>query len=266
MRTGRHTAGLALPAAMLLALALAGTTLGATVLVGSDAVDTEDPPAVETALTWEDLDGDGIDDDCDDEVVPDPVAVAASDAAADADGDGVVSVDEAARTDRIGGPDCNHGGYVDGVAALLGEADEDEEAEEVDEPEDEAPVEPCEADEVPVFDPVIFNGPGAFGAYVSSVAASDVVGGANCNHGGAVSQAVKAAREAARDARDAERAERAAERAAAKAERDAAKAERAAQRAAERAERAAERAAANAERAAGKANGKAGKGNGKAGQ
>lgn len=253
MLTRLRTPGLAVSAALLLVLAVAGTTLGATVLVGSQSVDTEDSPTVDTALTWEDLDGDGIDDDCDDEVVPDPEAVAASDAAADTDGDGVISVDEAARTDRIGGPDCNHGGYVDGVADALDEdedTDEDEETEEDEESEEEQPAEPCEADEIPPFDPVLFNGPGAFGAYVSSIAASDVVGGKNCNHGGAVSEAVKAAREAAREARDAERA-------AARAERDAAKAERAAERAAAKAERA----AAKAERAAGKGGGN-GKGKG----
>ncbi len=71
----------------------------------------------------------------------------------------------------------------------------------------------------PPFDPAIFNGPGAFGAYVSSVANSDAVGGKNCNHGGAVSAAVKAAKAAARAERDAAKA-------AARAERDAAKAER----------------------------------------
>jgi hypothetical protein len=270
MHTRLRTQGLAMAAALLLVLGLAGTSLGATVLVGTDTVETEDPPAADTSLTWEDLDGDGIDDDCDAEVVPDPEAVAASDAAADTDGDGTISVDEAARTERIGGPDCNHGGYVDGVSAALGNDDEDtDEDEETDEEEseEEQPVEPCEADEIPPFDPVLFNGPGAFGAYVSSVAASDVVGGKNCNHGGAVSEAVKAARDAAQELRAAERAEakaeRAAARAAAAAERAAAKAERAAERAAAKAERAAARAAAKAEREAGQ--GGAGKGKGQNG-
>lgn len=253
MHTHPRRPGLAAGAAALLVLALAGTTLGADTLVGTEVIDTEDPPVVGTSLTWEDRDGDGIDDDCDDEVVPDPDAIAASDAAADTDGDGVISVDEAARTDRIGGPDCNHGGYVDGVAdALDGDEDSDEDEETDEESEEEQPTEPCEADELPPFDPVLFNGPGAFGAYVASVAASDVVGGKNCNHGGAVSAAVKAAREAARAARDAERAERAAERDAAKAERAAAKAERDAARA--------ERATAKGERDATKAGGGKGKG------
>lgn len=251
MHTRLRTTGAAGAASLLLVLAIAGTALAAPTLAGETADPPNEPP-VETALTWEDADGDGIDDDCDDAVVADPAAALASDVAADADGDGTVSVDEAARTERVGGPECNHGGYVSGVAAALGEADEAE-----DPLDAEEPVGSCEAGELPPFDPAIFNGPGAFGAYVASVAALDVDGGTNCNHGGAVRAAVHAAKDAARDARAAERAERAAARAAERvlrdAERDAAQAERAAERAAAKAERAAAKAERAAARAAEKA-------------
>ncbi|MDH5244679.1 MAG: hypothetical protein OEX05_12155, partial [Chloroflexota bacterium] len=93
----------------------------------------------------------------------------------------------------------------------------------------------CVETPAPVFDPEIFNGPGAFGAYVSTVAQSAAVGGKNCNHGGAVSDAVKEAK------------------AAAKAERDAAKAAAKADREAQKAQRKADREALKAERSAGKA-------------
>ena len=81
---------------------------------------------------------------------------------------------------------------------------------------------PCVPVAAPPFDPTIFTGPGAFGAYVSTVAKSDAVGGKNCNHGGAVSEAVKAAKAAAKAARDAAKAERKAQHDAAKAARNAA--------------------------------------------
>jgi hypothetical protein len=83
---------------------------------------------------------------------------------------------------------------------------------------------PCVEVAAPTFDPVALGAPGGFGAYVSSVAQSDAIGGKNCNHGGAVSEAVKAAKAEAKAARDAAKAERRSERDAAKAERSAAKA------------------------------------------
>ena len=46
----------------------------------------------------------------------DPVAAAAALAAADLDHDGTISVSEAARSGWTGGKNCNHGGYVSGVA------------------------------------------------------------------------------------------------------------------------------------------------------
>jgi hypothetical protein len=280
-----RTTWMASSGALLLVLVLAGGALGATVLTAASTPESETDPSVETLATFEDLDGDGIDDDCDQEVVENADAAAAAHDAVDTDGDGTISVPEAAHSDRIGGPNCNHGGYVSQVAHGDDEACEaptevtdpvepiatptdtpvvevgaelDEqpaegtedaapaacEAEET--AEDEAAETACEATEVPPFDPATRS----FGAYVSSVAQSDAVGGKNCNHGGAVSEAVKAAKEAAREARDAAKAERAAERAAAKAERQA-----------KREAAKAERAAAKAERAAAKAGKSHGKGN-----
>ena len=240
----------AIPGALLLILVLTGGALGATVLTATTVAPESETDPVGTVATWEDADGNGIDDDCEEAVEADAEAAAAADAAVDADGDGSVSVSEAAHSGRTGGLNCNHGGYVSNVANEAGDADDeetDEPAEETSE-EAEADAETCESTEaVPPFDPATFTGPGAFGAYVSSVAAMDVAGGKNCNHGGAVSEAVKAAKEAAREARDAEKA-------AAKAERDAAKAERATQRAAAKAERE----TARAEKTAGKAKGKGG--------
>lgn len=278
MFTRLRTTWLAGSGALLMVLGLSGAVLGATVLTaaaGPTPEEETDPiVVVDTSLTFEDADGDGVDDDCDEDVVADPVAEASAAAAVDTDGDGEVSVSEAARSDRTGGKNCNHGGYVSQVAhdqcdggttdevdaedpAPTGEpapaivevvlepnedGDEDEATEEAEEAGDceateeaeseseEAETEACEAVAAPTFDPAVFSGPGAFGAYVSSVARSDATGGKNCNHGGAVSEAVKAAKEAAKAERDAAKAER-------RAEREAAKAERAAQRDAKKAER-----------------------------
>ena len=113
----------------------------------------------------------------------------------------------------------------------------------------------------------IVTTPNAHGTWISQVAQSDAIGGKNCNHGGAVSEANKAAREArevAKEAkaaeRDAAKAERAAKRAAARAERSAAKADKPSKAAkadkpskAAKAERSAKSAAARAERSAAKA-------------
>ncbi len=248
--------------ALMLVLALTGAAYGASVLTSAgeaSATPLAAPLISETVGTFEDLDGDGVDDDCQSDVVPDPEAAAAAEAAVDLDGDGDISVSEAAQSSRTGGKNCNHGGYVSGVAhdtcELIGEAPEPVSKGESDEEEtlvglsepssgtgdpcDDAAAEAlateCVETPAPVFDPEIFNGPGAFGAYVSTVAQSAAVGGKNCNHGGAVSDAVKEAK------------------AAAKAERDAAKAAAKADREALKAQRKADREALKAERSAGKA-------------
>ena len=256
MSTRLRTTWLAGAGAAFLVMALSGAVMGASLLTafGPTSEEEFDPIAeVDTTRTFEDVDGDGVDDDCDSEVVPDPDAEAAATAAVDLDGDGVVSVAEAAQSARIGGPNCNHGGYVSFVA---GEADETDDADETE------PAETTECEEVPApaFDPAVLDTPGGFGSYVSSVAQSDAVGGKNCNHGGAVSAAVKVAKDAAAVLRQAAKAERAAERAASAEE-------RAAQRSEQRAAARAERDAKKADRAAAKAkHGKpahAGQGNGK---
>lgn len=253
MKARLHNTWLAGGGALLLILALTGATLGADIAAdGTTGSEDGIAPLVtetETAVAFIDADGDGIEDACDTAVVPDADAAAKAEAAADANGDGTISVSEAAQSDRIGGKNCNHGGYVSQVAQAqcdeatapeddattpaaddTDEATEDEDADEpcTDEPEADAPTTeeaetPCVEVAAPAFDPAVFNGPGAFGAYVSTVAKSDAVGGKNCNHGGAVSEAVKAAKAAAKAERDAAKAERRAERDAAKAARNAAK-------------------------------------------
>jgi hypothetical protein len=217
---------LAAPGALLLVLAVSGAVLGATVLVtGPAAEEITDPPVVDTSATWEDVDGNGIDDDCQDgEATVDADAALAAFVAADTDGNGTISVEEAAHSEWVGGANCNHGGVVSFVAGQQDadeDADEDEDAEAPEDTE-EAPAEAeaCVATVVEPFDPTTMT----FGEYVSTVAQSDAEGGKNCNHGGAVSEAVHAAQVLAKEARETAKAERAAERAAAKAERDSAKA------------------------------------------
>ena len=227
------TTGLAGPIAILLTFALSGVVAGATLV--ADTVDpTVDAPLAGLAGgdTFEDTDGNGVDDDCQEAVVADPDAAAEAEAAVDADGDGTISVPEAAHSDRVGGPNCNHGGYVSIVAQDDGTAEEPT-------TEDPAPAAECPATEPepgttgpdPAVDPEPVA-PNAHGKAVSEIAQSDAVGGKHCNHGGAVSEAAKdkAAHEAAKAERAAAKAERDAARAAAKAAREAAKAERAAAR------------------------------------
>jgi hypothetical protein len=222
-------------------------------------------PVADTSKTFEDVDGNGIDDDCQTgEVVADPEAAASAQAAVDADGNGTISVSEAAQSEWTGGTNCNHGGYVSGVAqAQCGvsdssadtsatgsdeDADEGSEAEAetgdsatgaeggdetesdatdatdatetadcTDEPTtaEDAPVECVTAPTEPADEPATVEetapqelAPNAHGKAVAEVAQSDAVGGKNCNHGGAVSEAAKKDHEAAREARDAAKAAR----------------------------------------------------------
>jgi len=210
--------------------------------------------------SYVDLNGNGVDDTCEaDTVVADPDAAAAADAEVDLDGNGTISVSEAAQSNRIGGLNCNHGGYVSWVAQgscadaaptatpqqpvlVTGDAPEDPTEEvAVDTTCDETAAQPTEtptadteqaADttcvEVPPpdRDPAVDGQKSGHGKWVSTVAQSDAIGGKNCNHGGAVSEAAKKDQEAAKAARDGAKAERAAEREARKAARDAAKAAR----------------------------------------
>ena len=73
-----------------------------------------------TTTTWVDTNGNGVADGCETGVLADDAAVTAANTAADLDGDGTISTSEAARTDWIGGANCNHGGYVSSVANASG--------------------------------------------------------------------------------------------------------------------------------------------------
>ena len=124
MNKRKRITGLAGPGAMILVLSLSGVVAAANVLVGTTVITvadlTVDPtldPVVDTSLTYEDVDGNGIDDDC--QAVPftaDETAAAAAATALDANGDGVVSQSEGAQSAIIGGKNCNHGGYVSQLA------------------------------------------------------------------------------------------------------------------------------------------------------
>jgi hypothetical protein len=230
--------------AVALTLTLSGVVAAATILTAFVAPAPVTPTVVvDTSTTFEDLDGNGIDDDCQTDVVADPVAAASAETAADLDGDGTISVTEAAQSGRVGGKNCNHGGYVSAVAqgdcaapttadsSTAPEADASSDVasgEPVDanddadtacaddtasaEPaEDVAPAD-CPAAVEPAVEPSIAvaldPAPNAHGKTVSDVAKSDAVGGKNCNHGGAVSEAAKKDQAAAKDARAAAKAAR----------------------------------------------------------
>ena len=209
-----------------------------------------------------DTNGNDIDDSCEDPgtVVADETAAADAEKAVDLDGDGTISVSEAAQSERIGGTNCNHGGYVSWVAqgscpdpvaepapALVTGPSVDAAAatsceEETTTPEEAAaPAADCEEVAPPERDPALDEQKNGHGKWVSTVAQSDAKGGKNCNHGGAVSEAAKKDHEAAKAAREA-----------AKAERDAAKAERKAAREAARESARAARDAAKAAKQQGK--------------
>jgi hypothetical protein len=136
-------------------------------------------------------------------VVADAPAAAAAEAAVDTNSDGTISVPEAAHSDRTSGLNCNHGGYVSGVANGSGAADEPTtESKDATERAQDAPT-TCVPVAPPVRDPALDGQKNAHGKWISTVAQSDATGGKNCNHGGAVSEASKAdnaARKALRDA------------------------------------------------------------------
>jgi hypothetical protein len=235
--TKRRSTWLGVSGALFLVLSLSGVAAGAT---PPDAVPDE---VVDTTATFEDIDGNGIDDDCQDvDAVLDEDAAAAELLTVDVDGNGIISTTEAAHSPRIGGKNCNHGGYVSWIAHQ----------------EVTCVVEPTEpVAEVPTED----------GA-VELIVAEDVVPGEDTDEDVAEPEAdacadasdtdaIKTEKTAAAALRAALKAERTLARETAKAERtaahQAAKAERTAARDASKAERAAARAAAKAERAAAKA-------------
>ena len=161
-----RTTAFAWTGAMILALSASGLVAAANLVGDTSTTDQTTTPsaATDTTTSFVDLNGDGIADSCQTDVVADPTAADAALKAADTNGDGTISVDEAAHTDWVGGPNCNHGGYVSGVAGASGG--------------DQAPTDAS---------------PNAHGLAVSTVAQSAAVGGKNCNHGGAVSEAAHSA-------------------------------------------------------------------------
>jgi hypothetical protein len=101
--------------ALALTVMLSGVVAAATVLAVV-AAPAPAAPVAGTAASFVDLDGNGVDDRCQTAVVADPVAAASAEIAADLNADGAISVTEAAQSGRVGGTNCNHGGYVSTVA------------------------------------------------------------------------------------------------------------------------------------------------------
>ena len=241
MVTRLRTGWLAGSAVLVLVLAVSGTAMAAR--VSSD-----------TSATFVDVDGDGVDDACQEAAFENTEAAGAAFDAADLNDDGVISVTEAAQSGWTGGTNCNHGGYVSQVAQADDEACDEPETGDAGETGDEGTADPadCSTDETsdeatedaapaeeeaceevaaPEIDPATDTSEWNHGAWVAWVANSPATGGKNCNHGGAVSEASKAANEAAKADRDARKAERDAAKAERKAARDLKKQEREAARA-----------------------------------
>jgi hypothetical protein len=239
MFKGMRSTWLAGSGALLLVLSISGFVAAATIAkVGEDP--TVDP--VTTTQGFVDVNDDGIQDTCQTDVVVNAEVGAGAAALADLDHDGQISISEAAQSWFIGGVNCNHGGYVSGVAHACGDTvpvvpavpvvpvsaaltavttstvvcTEDEA---VDETADTttptvcvppvAPVAPAApVDASLAVAPVVITSPNDHGKKVSAVAHSTATGGKNCNHGGAVSEAAHkdhAARDAAKAARTAAR-------------------------------------------------------------
>ncbi len=203
--------------------------------------------AFATALRSDDLDGNGVADTCQTNVVvADQIAAEAAFAAADLNDDGTISVSEAAQTDWTGGQNCNHGGYVSSVASGSSDACDPADTDSADEtnadattpdtsadacdtdapetqdtPDSTVDTAPADCQAIPFVpapvDPTAVPAPNDHGKAVSAIAQSDAIGGKNCNHGGAVSEVAKAAHGAAKADHAAAKAERAAAKAATKA-------------------------------------------------
>jgi hypothetical protein len=217
----RRSTWLAAAGALTLALVMSGLALGRVDLKSNTAPTTTvtEVAAVDATATFADLDGDGIDDVCEEAgtVVADPVAAEAALTAADLDGDGILSVSEAARSSWTGGENCNHGGYVSWVAQGSPEPTAQTTTQTTAQTTECVPVAP------PVRDPALDTQKNGHGKWVSTVAQSEATGGKNCNHGGAGSQAAKKDHAAAAGAREAAKAARTAARAEAKAAKNAAR-------------------------------------------
>lgn len=232
--TKRRSTWLGASGALFLILSLSGVAAGAT---PPDAVPDV---VVDTTATFEDIDGNGIDDDCQEvDAVADEEAAAAELLTVDSDGNGVISTTEAAHSPRIGGKNCNHGGYVSWIAH--------QDVTCVDEPTE------------PVTEPVVEPVVELIVAEDEDEAADDEVAAPEADACAGIDEleAVRTEKTAAAALRAALKADRTLARETAKAERtvarEAAKAERTSARDAKKAERTAAHAAAKAERAAAKA-------------
>ena len=205
----RRSKWLAGSGALLLTLSLSG------MVAAVEPVVTDPVVTVDTTATFEDLNGDGIDDDCTVAVeVLDQVAVDAEVATVDTHADGVISTSEAAQSPRTGGKNCNHGGYVSWIAHQNNNCVVDEPV--VEPTVDEVVTTPPDAEPDVTVDACE---PAADGEARAAIKAERAL----------AREAAKTAREVARDAAKAERA----------AAREAAKAERAAARDARKAAHAA---------------------------
>lgn len=195
----------AIAISLLLVLLIAGLAAANTILFNPTLVNKTvgTTPLTTTPLTtgaFVDVNGNGIADSCEQNVVADPAKAAAEAAAVDTNHDGTISVPEAAHSDRIGGKNCNHGGYVSSVANGSDAADESTPETDDAQGNDQTTCVPVAP---PARDPALDGQKNGHGMWMSTVAQSDAIGGKNCNHGGAVSDAAKAdnaARKALRDA------------------------------------------------------------------
>ena len=103
--------------AVLLVMSLSGMAAAATLVSDStDPVVTPGDPAVgttDTTRTFEDVDGNGVDDDCQDLApVALPDVVAAAFAAVDLNGDGTISTSDAAQSDWVPAWQLSSGGCL----------------------------------------------------------------------------------------------------------------------------------------------------------
>lgn len=223
----RRSRWLAGTAGLFLVLSMSGVAMGVT------PPDAE--PDVDTTATYEDVGGNGIDDDCQTEVaVAAPDAVTAEQATVDTDADGVISTTEAAHSPRIGGKNCNHGGYVSWIAHQRGDC--------ATEPTEEEPTgeEPGDGDEPAEGETVlVVTMPPDAEPDADAEACDEPADEADADSAKKDHKAAAAARLAAKAERKlahaAAKAQRAAAKAASKSERNAAKAARAAERAAAKA-------------------------------
>jgi hypothetical protein len=210
--------------ALVLVLSLSGMVAGAT------PPDAQPVVAVDTTATFEDIDGNGIDDDCQlVAAIENPDAVTTETLTVDTNADGVISTTEAAHSARIGGKNCNHGGYVSWIAHQSGDCATEPTEAETTEPADNEVTEPGDVEAATL---VVTTPPDAEpDADPCEPPADETSDGdsASADHA-AISAAHLAAKTERKLAHEAKKAERQAAHAARQAERQAAKAAKQAER------------------------------------